>query len=72
MGKFEMVDDVMASILREKTEVQRLAIADRMWQSARVILRGAIKTEHADWSVQQVNQEIARRISGGLVHHELH
>jgi hypothetical protein len=69
MGQFEIVADIMAAILREKTEVQRLAIADRMWQSARVILRGAIKTEHPDWSADQVNHEIARRISGGVVDH---
>jgi Rv0078B-related antitoxin len=66
----EVMDDAMSDVLRQKTEVERLRIADRMWKSARVILCGAIRTEHPDWSVDQVNREIARRISCGLVKHE--
>jgi hypothetical protein len=65
-----MVDNVMADILRRKTEVERLRIAGGMWKSARVILRGAIRTEHPDWDVEQVDREIARRISHGIVGHE--
>lgn len=67
LQKFEMMDDAMADILRQKTEAERLRIAGRMWQSARVMLRGAIRTEFPDWSEEQVNQEIARRISHGAI-----
>ena len=63
----EVMSDAMSDVLRQKTEVERLRIAGRMWTSARVILRGAIRTEHPDWSTDQVNREIARRISHGLV-----
>lgn len=63
--EFEVMDEAMAEILRGKTEVERLRIAAGMYQSARVILRGAIRTEHPDWDVDQVNREIARRISHG-------
>jgi len=59
----EVMDDTMADILRQKTEVERLRIAGGMWKSARVILRGAIQTEHPDWNTGQVDREIARRIS---------
>lgn len=65
----EVMDDAMADILREMTEVERIRIAGRMWQSARAILRGAIQTEHPDWDTEQVNREIARRISHGVVDH---
>jgi hypothetical protein len=65
------MDEEMAKILRQKSEVERLAIAERMWESARVILRGAIETEHPDWDNNRVNQEIARRISRGVVDVEL-
>jgi Rv0078B-related antitoxin len=68
---FEMLDDQMADILRQKSEVERLKIAARMWKSARAILRGAIKTEHPDWDTDRVNGEIACRISHGVVKHEL-
>lgn len=63
----EVMDDAMADVLREKSEVERLQIAARMWQSARVILRGAICTERPDWDNQQISREIARRISHGTV-----
>lgn len=68
---FEMLDDEMANILRQKSAVERLRIAERMWESARAILRGAIRTEHPDWTEDQVNREIACRISHGVVKHEL-
>jgi hypothetical protein len=64
---FEVMDNAMADVLRQKTEVERLRIAERMWRSARVILRGAIQTEHPEWDVDRVNREIARRISHGIV-----
>lgn len=63
----EVMDDTVASILRGKTEVQRLKIAMGIWRSARIVLRGAIRTEHPDWSEEQVNREIAIRFSHGAV-----
>jgi len=63
----EVMDDAMADILREMTEVERLRIAGRMWQSARTMLRGAIRAEHPDWDDDQVSREIAKRISHGAV-----
>ena len=70
LRQIEVLDDQMADILRQKSEAERLRIAGRMWRSARVILRGAIRTEHPDWDVELVNREIARRISHGIVSHE--
>ncbi|MCZ2340214.1 MAG: hypothetical protein LC104_00275 [Bacteroidales bacterium] len=67
LQKFEMLDDAMAAVLRQKTEVERLRIAARMWKSARVMLRGVIITEHPDWNETEVNREIARRISHGVI-----
>lgn len=66
----EMIDDAMADMLRGKTEVERLKIAGRMWRSARVILRAAIREEHPDWDDQHLHREIACRISHGMVSHE--
>ena len=68
--QIELLDDDMAEILRHKTEAERLRIAAAMYRSARTIIRGAIRTEHPDWDVEQVNREIANRISHGLVNHE--
>lgn len=63
----EMIDDDMAEVLRKKSEVERLRIAGQLYRSARTILRGAICTQHPEWSKSQVNREIANRISHGLV-----
>ena len=35
----EIIDDVMAQVLREKTPQQRLAIAFNMWNSAKTPLK---------------------------------
>lgn len=62
---FEIIDDQMAEILRRKTDAQRLRSVDGFWRSARAILRASIVTEHPDWTNDQVNRQIARRISNG-------
>jgi hypothetical protein len=63
----EVMDDAMADVLRKKTAFEKLHNARRMWPSARLFLQGAIQTEHPDWNAEQVNCEIARRISHGAV-----
>ena len=67
LEKFEMIDDTMADILRCKSAAERLRIAGRLWTSARVIIRGAIRTEHPYWTEDEVDREIARRMSHGVV-----
>lgn len=67
----EVMEDTMADVLRQKSEVERLRIGFRMWKSARVILRAAIQAEQPDWTAVEVNREIARRISHGAVNDEL-
>lgn len=67
----EVLSDEMAAILRAKPQTERLRIAGRMWRSARVLIRAAIRTKHPDWSEERVNREIARRISHGAVSNEL-
>ncbi len=66
----EVMDDATAEILRAKTEVQRLRAGLRMWNSARVILRAAIRAEHPEWAEARVDREIAHRISHGIVPRE--
>ena len=64
---FEILDDQMAEILRQKTDLQRLRSVDGFWRAARAILRAAIVTEHPDWDSDRVVLEIARRISNGAI-----
>ena len=66
---FEMISDQMAEILRRKTSVQRLRSVDAFWKSARSIIRASILTSHPTLSRQELNAEIARRISHGAIDH---
>jgi hypothetical protein len=65
--KMEILDDAMAEILRRKTPAERLAIANGMWRFARDMLRANIAREHPDWTEDQVNRMVARRLSHGAV-----
>ena len=60
----EVIDDQMADVLRAKSGAEKLAIADRMFRSARDLIRASVRAMHPDWSDEQVYAEAARRIAG--------
>ena len=63
----EILDDAMADILRRKTPAERLAIANGMWKFARDMLRANLVREHPDWTAEEVNRMVARRLSHGAI-----
>jgi len=63
----EIIDDVMAKILRERTPQQRLVIAFNLWASARKQLSNYLRAEHPDWSDSMIQKEVAKRLSHGVV-----
>lgn len=65
--QIEVVDDRMAEVLRGKTGAERLAIAFGLYSSARRMLISALRSEHPDWTEEQINAEAARRLSHGAV-----
>ncbi len=67
MPCLEVLDETMAAVLREKTEAQRLAIANSLWVYARDMVRSVLRQEHPDWSDEQIQRETARRLSHGAV-----
>lgn len=66
-GQIEVVDDVVADILRSKTSEEKLKIASGMWRSARCQLIASLGTMHPDWSKERIEQEVVRRLSHGAV-----
>ncbi|HBO84775.1 MAG: hypothetical protein A2073_07445 [Deltaproteobacteria bacterium GWC2_42_11] len=62
----EIIDDIMARVLREKTPQQRLAIAFNMWSFAQKQLTHYLHSIHADWNDEKVQQEAAKRLSHGI------
>lgn len=61
--RFEIVDDEMAAVLRQKTGAERLEIAFGMIRSARTMLENHFRSQHPDWSEEQVQMEASRRIA---------
>lgn len=62
-----VVSPEMARVLRQKTPAERLQIAFGMIDSARAMLRSVLQQKHPDWSDQEIQREVARRISHGRV-----
>ena len=65
--KLEVIDDDMVEILRKKSPAERIAIANGMWRFARGMLQQILKREHPEWSADQIEREVARRLSHGVV-----
>ena len=66
-GQIEVVDDVVAEILRKKTPAERLKQAFGMWHSARIQLTYFVKSLHPEWEEKQIQKEVARRLSHGAI-----
>ena len=66
-GQIEVIDPSMVEILRRKTPAERLSIAFGMWESVRTMLLSQLAEMHPDWSLTQVEREVARRMSHGAV-----
>jgi hypothetical protein len=66
-GQIEVVDDVMAAVLRQKTGAERLQIANTLYLSTRQMLTSLLRQDHADWDERRLQLEVARRISHGSI-----
>lgn len=66
-GQIEVVDDVMAEVLRRKTPAERIQIGFHLWKSVRNMLMVHLKKTHPEWDVEKLKQEVARRLSHGAV-----
>lgn len=66
-GQIEVVDDAMADVLRLKTPAERIGIGFGLWTAARTMLSAHLRREHPDWSGEQLQREVARRMSHGAV-----
>lgn len=65
LSRLEEPDDAVVEILRRMTPGERLEVASRMWVSARQIVEFVVRREHSNWTHQQVQEEVVRRMSSG-------
>lgn len=66
-GQIEVIDDIMAEILRRKTPAERIKIGFGIWTSARNMLIAHLKSLRPEWNTERLEREVARRISHGAV-----
>ena len=65
MASAEVIEDVMAEVMRRKTGAQRLAIVDALYRSAWALIEGNVRRAHPDWNDVRVRATVAGRIAGG-------
>lgn len=58
----EVIDPEMVAILRSKTGSQRLQIANGMFASARRLLLSHLRSEHPQWSAEELQEGVAGRL----------
>ena len=61
------IDPAMVPVLRAMTPARRTQIADGMFRSARSMLTRLIRSEHPDWSDEQVARSVASRLAHGAI-----
>ena len=66
-SQIEVMDEVMAEVIRRKTPAERLRIGFGLWISAQKMLQTHLATQHPDWDAARVAREVARRLSHGAV-----
>ena len=63
--RIEAVDPIVAAILRAKAPHERVAMTSQAHRTARLLLQGQIMRMNPDWSADQVQREVARRLANG-------
>jgi hypothetical protein len=63
----EVLDDLMVKVLKDKTPQERIMITFNMWSSARRQLTNFLHSLHSEWSEEEIQQEVAKRLSHGIV-----
>jgi hypothetical protein len=58
--RIEVVDNEVASVLRTKTPAQRVEMVFQAAALARTLMEAGVKNRHPDWSLEEINEEVAR------------
>ena len=59
----EVLDEQIASILREKTPAQKVAMIADAHRTARILARAGVRHLHPDWTEEQIQREVLRRMA---------
>lgn len=64
-GQIEVVDPFVAKCLRERTFAERLEMVFDANRTMRALIAGRVKSDHPDWTGEQIQAEVARRFLHG-------
>jgi len=64
-GQIEVVDPLIADVLREKSPTERAAMIFDANRTVRRLIAGQLRTDHPDWSDEEISAEVARRMLHG-------
>ena len=64
-SRIELLDPAMVEVLKSKTPTERLAMVFAANRTMRLRLEGHLRTYHPNWTDEQIQQEIAKRMLGG-------
>ncbi len=62
----EVLDDEMVAVLRNKTPAQKIAMVAAAHRTARMLARAGVRHLHPDWSEEQIQLEVLRRMTRGV------
>ena len=61
----ERLDPVWLEVLRGKTPTERIMMALDANRMARLRIAGQLETDHPDWTAEQIQAEVSRRMLHG-------
>lgn len=63
--RIEVIDPEVAAILRTKTPAERIAMIFAANRTMRLVIEGRLRTDHPDWSDEEIQAGVARRFLRG-------
>jgi hypothetical protein len=63
--RIEAIDDDLVDALRDKSPAERIQMIGVANRTARLLAAAGIRYQHPDWTEEQVNIEVIRRVCGG-------
>ena len=64
-GQIEVVDDRVAEILKTKSGMERLNMVWDAWTFFEKRIKTHLKNAHPEWTEEQIQREIVRRVTYG-------
>jgi hypothetical protein len=63
--RIELLDPIVKKVLQAKTPEERLHMAFECNRTARKFMAAGLRSQYPDWTDEQIQAEIARRMAGG-------